>query len=154
MKIIILIIILILSSLSPHRVFGASLLLDTLASEAVGRPVEYAVLLPPAREAPYPLVLLLHGAGGDREYLNLEAAVITELWEAGSLPEFVIATASVPPGTIYMDDRAGKAKWETFMMEEFLPHLRATYPVSARRSETLITGVSMGGAGTVRRAVR
>jgi S-formylglutathione hydrolase len=139
---------------------AAELRLGALDSEAIGRPVECAVLLPESErgsvseEEGYPLVLLLHGAGGDRLYIERERPLVTEMWESGALPRFVMATASVPPGTIYMDDVHGIAKWETFMMREFLPHLRSTYPVSAERKMTLITGISMGGAGSARLAFK
>lgn len=53
-----------------------------------------------------------------------------------------------------MDFKDGTEKWETFVVEDFLSHLRATYPVSTDPKETFLTGASMGGMGSLRMAFR
>ena len=115
--------------------------------------VDYAVLLPegysPDGER-LPLVLMLHGAGGDREQLARFAPQIREMWAADELPRLVVATPSVATGSIYMDSYDGRDRWETFVMNEFLPHLREEYRVSGDRKATMVTGISMGGFGSLR----
>jgi S-formylglutathione hydrolase len=39
-------------------------------------------------------------------------------------------------------------------MKEFIPHIRATYNVSQDRSKTAVTGISMGGIGSLRLAFK
>lgn len=115
--------------------------------------VEYAVLLPDeyaSGEGRLPLLLMLHGAGGDREQLVRFRSQVDQMWADGDLPQMVIATPSVARGSIYMDSYDGKNRWETFIMTEFLPHLRAKYGVSADRETTMVTGISMGGFGSLR----
>ena len=115
--------------------------------------VDYAVLLPdgfsPDGER-LPLVLMLHGAGADREQLARFAPQIREMWAADELPRLVVATPSVATGSIYMDSFDGRDRWETFVMNEFLPHLREEYRISGDRKATMVTGISMGGFGSLR----
>ncbi len=115
--------------------------------------VEYAVLLPdgysPDAER-LPLLLLLHGAGGDREQLVRFEPQITEMWASNDLPRMVVATPSVAAGSIYLDSYDGKQRWESFVMDEFLPHLRIEDRVSRQRGTTMVTGISMGGLGSLR----
>jgi S-formylglutathione hydrolase len=128
-------------------------LLDT---RLVPSPLEYAVLLPDgyeqAREA-LPLLLLLHGGGGSRQYLTQMRGVIDEMWQAGTLPKMVVATPSAAR-SFYMDYRDGSQRWETFVVAEFVAHLRKTYKVRADRRGTLLMGVSMGGLGSLRMAFK
>lgn len=115
--------------------------------------VDFAVLLPDehASEGPrLPLLLMLHGAGGDREQIARFQSQVDEMWADGELPQMVIATPSVGRGSIYMDSYDGKNRWETFIVAEFLPHLRARYRASTNRETTMVTGISMGGFGSLR----
>lgn len=115
--------------------------------------VEYAVLLPEGYSEDgerHPFLLMLHGAGGDREQLARFAPQIREMWISGELPGLVVATPSVASGSIYMDSHDGEDRWETFIMSEFLPHLRARYRITHDRGATMVTGISMGGFGSLR----
>lgn len=133
---------------------GSEIVRDSLPTSLVqSGSVEYAVLLPDgyAAEGPrLPLLLMLHGAGGDREQIARFQSQVDGMWADGNLPKMVIATPSVARGSIYMDSYDGKDRWETFIMTEFLPHLRAKYRVSADRETTMVTGISMGGFGSLR----
>jgi S-formylglutathione hydrolase len=125
----------------------------TLDSGVVPGPVEYAVLLPDgySRDSgPYPLLLNLHGGGGSRDRLRAQRAIYEEMWRNGSLSPMVVVTPSVTERSFYMDFRDGSQKWETFLVSEFLPHLQASYPVRTDKEGTLLTGISMGGMGSLR----
>ena len=130
------------------RIQRESLPTDLVAAGSV----DYAVLLPDgySQDVDLPLVLMLHGAGGDREQLARFAPQIREMQAAGELPELVVATPSVATGSIYMDSHDGRNCWETFVMDEFLPHLRAEYRAGLDRRTTMVTGISMGGFGSLR----
>ena len=92
--------------------------------------------------------------GGDREYLEALRPEIERMWKAGELPLMVVATPSVPAGTIYMDFLDGSQRWETFVVQEFLGHVRSRFRVRGDRAGTMVSGISMGGSGSLRLAFR
>lgn len=140
--------------LASEPVRGSQIVRESLATDLVtAGAVEFAVLLPDdyqEGEERLPLTLMLHGAGGDREQLARFQPQIEAMWASEQLPRMVLATPSVARGSIYMDSYNGQERWETFIMTELLPHLRTKYRVSADRKRTLVTGISMGGFGSLR----
>lgn len=52
----------------------------------------------------------------------------------------------------YLEDSLGGIRWDSFLADEFVPHLRATCRVSADPSSTAITGISVGGYGALKTA--
>jgi S-formylglutathione hydrolase len=149
---------LLLPGIAPAEPSAESQLLDRrVSSDLVPGPVEFFVLLPPGySEAgePYPLVLDLHGGGGSRAALERQRPLFDELWRAGRIAPMVIAMASVTPRCFYMDFRDNSERWETFLLGPFLDHLRANWNVREDRRGTMITGISMGGMGSLRMAFK
>jgi enterochelin esterase-like enzyme len=80
------------------RSVAASQLLDAkLESKLIPSPVEYAALLPDGYEAakePLPLLLFLHGGGGDKSFLGRMRPIFDEMWKAGALAPMVVVTPS------------------------------------------------------------
>jgi len=121
-------------------------------TKLVPGPVEYNVLLPDgydSEKGPLPLLLFLHGGGGDRTFLARLRAAIDDMWKAGTLPKMVVVTPSAAR-SFYMDYKDGSQKWESFIVGPFLEHLRQTYKVTRERKGTLLFGISMGGLGGLR----
>ena len=117
----------------------------------VHAPVEYAALLPDGYENAkgLPLLFFLHGGGGDKSFLARLRSVFDEMWKSGALPPMVVVTPSAGR-SFYMDYKDGSEKWETFIVTEFLDHLRAKFRVTRERKGTLLFGISMGGLGALR----
>ena len=118
--------------------------------------VPYAVILPPGYEddGPYALCLVLHGGGGSRQNLIDSKPLYDELWSSGSIPPMVLASASTDPLSFYFDHPDGSVRWESFIADDFLDYLRATYKVRRDRASTILMGVSMGGYGSLKIAFR
>ncbi len=134
------------TALAQSRVVEAS-----LETDLVPGPVEYAVLLPDGYSEdsdPLPLVLNLHGGGADRGFLAQMRPLFDQLWADGSLASVVVATPSVG-NSWYMNNQSGTERWEDFVLDEFLPHVQETFRVRTDRDGTLLTGISMGGKGSL-----
>jgi len=127
--------------------------LHDLASTNLPEAVPYALVTPPGyhESGPLPLCLLLVGGGGSRQNLVDCRQLFESRWSDGSLPPMVLATPS-PGMSYYLEDSASRVRWESFLAEEFVPHLRKTCNVNADRRSTAITGISMGGYGALKTA--
>ncbi len=124
----------------------------SLASEAVGREMRYAVWTPPGwdGETPLPLVLFLHGAGDDERCLDRHgvAPLLDEWSRAGRLPPFLLV---VPDGDLgfWANWHDGSFRYEDYVLEEVLPAVRERWPVLPGRRNSHVAGISMGGAGAI-----
>ena len=141
-------------SLAIAAAHGSQIVRDSLTTSLVtAGSVEYAVLLPDDYKPNgdrLPFLLMLHGSGGDREQLARFQPQIDAMWADGQLPRMIMAAPSVARGSIYMDSYDGKQRWETFLMTEFLRHVRKRFRASLDRETTMVTGISMGGFGSLR----
>lgn len=122
-----------------------------LTSRLVPSPVKVSVLLPDGYQPSQklPLLLMLHGGGGDNGFLARMQPTLEAAWAAGDFPPAVVVTPDVGR-SLYMDFKDGSQKWETFLVTEMVPELRRRYGLSAERRHTLVTGISMGGLGSLR----
>ncbi|GIX09317.1 MAG: esterase [Elioraea sp.] len=152
----------------PGRAFAALLLALALAvrpalaewrvvpdrvEAAAGPTLRYNVFLPggydPAR-GPYPLLVLLHGAGGDEQSwagrIRLWRAV-EEGIRAGRLPKLI----AVMPGARdawWVDSAFARA--ETAVVSDLLADVARKYPVMTTREGRAIAGFSAGAYGALR----
>jgi len=130
-----------------------------MKSAVLGRDVNYAIYLPPdyaASERRYPVVFLLHG------YTDNESAWI-QWGEIASTADKAIADRLIPPMIIvmpdggvtwYVNDAAGKVRYEDMFFQELVPYIDATYRTRADRENRGIAGLSMGGWGTLTYVMR
>jgi S-formylglutathione hydrolase FrmB len=125
-----------------------------MTSRILGRGVGYAAYLPPdyaASSRRYPVVFLLHGFTDD------ETAWI-QFGEAHLAADRAIASRDIPPMilvmpdagvTWYLNDAAGKVRFEDMFVREFIPFIDATYRTRPSREFRGVAGLSMGGWGTL-----
>ena len=139
-----------------HSTMAGETIRSQLESTLVPGPVEYALIAPAGFEKmkDLPLILNLHGGQGDREGLIRQQPIWDEMWASKQIAPAIVVMPSVTKRGFYMNFKDGSEKWEDFIISEFLPHLRDTYPVSNDPRHTFIMGVSMGGMGALRMAFK
>ena len=143
--------------ISMDETDATQLVEGSLESELVPGPVEYYALLPPGYSGaidPIPLVLNLHGGGGSREALMNQQPALEALFATDRIPSMLFVTPSVSPRCFYMDYKDGTEKWESFLAGPFLEHLRDRFRLRTDRRGTMVTGISMGGMGSLRLAFK
>ena len=142
---------------------AATSLERSFATGLVPGDCEYRVALPPGyradRGTAYPLLLLLHGGGGSRDFLDTLLPLIEDLWRSpaqeaaqtgqGYLAPCVAVCANAGR-SFYMDYRDGSESWETLIVSELLDAVRREFHVAADRRQVAVCGVSMGGMGCLR----
>jgi S-formylglutathione hydrolase FrmB len=132
---------------------------NTVPSKTLGRHVAYCIVLPPSFDTEktkhFPILYELHGLGDNEQFFVHSGLwnLVEDLWEAGKLKEFLIAT---PAGgaSFYINSRDGKVRYEDFLLREFFPFIEKKYRVTPGRAKRAISGVSMGGYGALRLAFR
>jgi len=147
----------LLALLFCFTIQAQSQLLESLKMESklLDYEVEYSIYLPPDYETSsrsYPIVYLLHGYTDDETGWTQFGEVkrlVDEAINSGEIPPMIIA---MPDGKVtwYMNDHAGTEPWEDMFVQELIPHVESEYRVRARREFRAISGLSMGGFGSLR----
>ena len=128
-------------------------------SKILGHPVPYCVILPSGYDADktrdYPVVYFLHGLGGNEQMLLNSGGMnmIQDLRDSKRIGEFLIVAPDAGR-SFFINSRDGKVRYEDFFVREFLPYIESHYRVRAERKSRGITGVSMGGYGALRFALK
>jgi len=153
----IIIILLNISALTPL----SAKVLETMKIESkiLKETVEYSIYLPPDYELSnrrYPVVYLLHG------YTDDETAWV-QFGEVDVTADRAIRSQEIPAMIIvmpdaslsyYIDDYKGKFRYESFFIEEFVPFIDATYRTRPAKEFRGVSGLSMGGFGSLMYAMR
>ncbi len=131
----------------------------SMKSAILGRAVNYAVYLPPdygTSTRRYPVVYLLHG------YTDNESGWI-QFGEVNLAADRAIAAREIPPMiivmpdggvTFYINDYANKVRYEDMFVQELIPFIDATYRTRPDKEFRGISGLSMGGWGSLTLALR
>src|SRR5258706_1511292 len=142
---------------------NGALIEATVPSRNVPGPVSITYYLPKNYDAKraerYPLLIQLHGGGASNKEMGdpvvgggmgglLDQAIVN-----GLVAPMVLVMPSAGR-SFYMNFRDGSHKWEDFVMKELLPYMRKNFNVVQGREGTFITGISMGGMGSLRMAVK
>jgi len=129
----------------------------SIHSRAMGRPMQYAAYVPRdlAEGQRVPLVLFLHGGGDDPDAFDkveLGQALDAEVG-AGRLPPFVLV---LPEGEFGFWENwyDGSFRYADWVLQDLLPYVYGTLPVRRCPSSCFVMGVSMGGHGALRFALR
>src|SRR5277367_1102833 len=128
-------------------------------SKILGHAVAYCVILPADYDADksssYPVVYFLHGLGGNEQLLLNSGGMnmIQDLRDQKRIGEFLIVAPDAGR-SFYTNSRDSKVRYEDFFIREFLPYIEGHYRVRAERKSRGVMGVSMGGYGALRFALK
>jgi S-formylglutathione hydrolase FrmB len=122
-------------------------------SASLGQKVRCAVSLPASydvrKQQRYPLVIFLHGLNNDERSWETEGmqARLEDLRARGKVGEFIVA---MPYGanSFYLNAKDG-ARYEDAVVKDFLPFVDTHYRTTAKATERVIEGISMGGYGAL-----
>lgn len=128
----------------------------SLSSSLLNGERKYAIYLPPDYESSsrsYPVLYLLHGAGDDHsgwvqfgEVLQITDKAISE----GKATPMIIIMPDANTGVRgYFNQLDGKWDYEDFFFEELIPHVEEKYRIRKDKRYRAISGLSMGGGGTL-----
>ncbi len=128
-------------------------------SKILDRQVRYTIYLPPDYDISarrYPVVYLLHGATDDE-------TTWIRLGEVNSAADRAIASREIPPMIIvmpdaeltwYINDYQNEVRYEDMFISEFIPFVDKTYRTQTEKRYRGISGLSMGGSGSMILAMR
>jgi enterochelin esterase-like enzyme len=125
-------------------------------SKALSRKWAYTVYLPDGYETSglrYPVFYLLHGNGQTRNDWSVSGRIqptTDQLIASGQIPPTIIVMPDA--GTTWYIDR--KENMETAFMEDLMPDVEANFRTIAARDGRVVGGLSMGGYGALRFALR
>lgn len=120
-------------------------------SKVMGTDVPVSVILPSDfdRDGPaLPLLINLHGGGGDRNTLIGLAPLYNHLFHDDLLPSLIVISFSSGPDSQYYGD------WEQWVTNELPQWAASEFGANVSRDNTLLTGISMGGYGALKIAFK
>jgi enterochelin esterase-like enzyme len=117
---------------------------------------KYAVYLPAGydeTDRSYPVLYLLHGSGDDHtgwvQFGQVQHIADQVIAEGKAGPMIVVMPDANTGVKGYFNDIQGNFNYEDFFFKELIPHIEKTYRVRSDRHYRAISGLSMGGGGTL-----
>lgn len=140
-----------------HAAVAGEIRSESFQSRALGHVMKYAVYLPGGYNGGYlhyPVLYLLHGAGGNERSWQ-------DLGHIREKADSLIAKGAIPPAIIVMPGCPGcwwvdgaKDHAETAFWSDLVPLIGMRYRTIEARGGRLVAGLSAGGYGAVRFALR
>ncbi|MDR1813584.1 MAG: esterase family protein [Tannerella sp.] len=128
----------------------------TVKSEILKVERKYSIYLPPGYEESdqsYPVLYLLHGAGDDHtgwvQFGQVQYIADKAITEGKSAHLIIVMPDANTGRRGYFNDIRGDFNYEDFFFKELIPHIEKTYRVRADRHYRAVSGLSMGGGGTI-----
>ncbi len=139
---------------------GSRVEYKTFESKLLSRELRYGIYLPPSYASSpskkYPVLYFLHGLNENEMRWSTRGQTdikLDKMIAESKLGEFIVA---VPFGAVsfYTNKRNGAEPWEDAIVTEFIPHIESSYRVNATRNTRGISGISMGGYGALKIAMK
>lgn len=155
-KIIIISLLVLLNSLEFS--FAQSKVFDNLKmkSEILDMERNYAVYLPPDYETSsrnYPVLYLLHGLGDDQtgwiQFGEVKKIADDSILNGNATPMIIIMPDANTGVIGYFNIPSRNWMYEDFFFEELMPYVESKYRIKSNKRFRAISGLSMGGGGTI-----
>lgn len=128
----------------------------TLKSEILKAERKYSIYLPPGYEESdqsYPVLYLLHGSGDDHtgwvQFGQVQYIADKTITDGKAARMIIVMPDANTDRRGYFNDIRGDFNYEDFFFKELIPHIEQTYRVREERRYRAISGLSMGGGGTI-----
>ncbi|MDR2383313.1 MAG: esterase family protein [Prevotellaceae bacterium] len=128
----------------------------TVKSEILKMERKYSIYLPAGydkSDQSYPVLYLLHGAGDDHagwvQFGQIQHIADKTIDEGKACPMIVVMPDANTGRRGYFNDIQGDFNYEDFFFNELIPHIETRYRVRRERRYRAISGLSMGGGGTI-----
>jgi S-formylglutathione hydrolase FrmB len=138
---------------------GSRVEYKTYPSALMKMDLRYGIYLPPSYEKStkkYPVLYFLHGLNENEMRWSTRGEtdlMLDRMIADGKIGEFIVA-APYAANSFYTNVRAGGEPWEDVIVKEFIPMIESTYRVNATRAQRGISGISMGGYGSLKIAMK
>lgn len=143
---------------NPPKVDSPLLSHRSYESQAMKTKVGYRLYLPPgyanAGSERYPVLYWLHGRSGSESSDSFPIVTVDQAIRDKTIPPMIVVYACGGQLSWYTDSPDGKWMAETTVIRELIPHIDATYRTIATREGRAVQGMSMGGYGAVKFALK
>lgn len=128
----------------------------SLKSKILNMDRKYAIYLPPGYESSqrsYPVLYLLHGGGDDQtgwvQFGEVQQITDKAISEGKSTEMIIVMPDANTTKRGYFNSIKGDWRYEDFFFQEFMPFIEKTYRIKTDKRYRAISGLSMGGGGTL-----
>ena len=143
---------------STNFIFAQSKVFDnlTMKSEILNMERNYAVYLPPDYETSsrsYPVLYLLHGLGDNQtgwiQFGEVKKIADSSIINGNATPMIIIMPDANTGKIGYFNIPSQDWMYEDFFFEELMPYVESKYRIKSDKRFRAISGLSMGGGGTL-----
>tara|TARA_X000000950_G_scaffold196464_1_gene236490 strand:- start:445 stop:1314 length:870 start_codon:yes stop_codon:yes gene_type:complete len=151
-------IILVFLVLTTNIITAQSKVFDNLKMESKILKMErkFAVYLPPDYETSsrsYPVLYLLHGLGDDQtgwiQYGEVKKIADNSIKNGDATPMIIVMPDANTGRVGYFNIPSQRWMYEDFFFEELMPYVESKYRIKSSKRFRAISGLSMGGGGTL-----
>jgi enterochelin esterase-like enzyme len=128
----------------------------TVKSEILKAERKYSIYLPPGyneTDRSYPVLYLLHGSGDDHtgwvQFGQVQHIADKAIADGSAGPMIIVMPDANTGRRGYFNDIKGDFNYEDFFFKELIPHIEKNYRVRTERRYRAVSGLSMGGGGTI-----
>ena len=144
--------------ISINYIFAQSQVFDNLKmdSEILNMERKYSIYLPPDYETSsrsYPVLYLLHGLGDDHtgwvQFGEVKKIADESIINGDATPMIIVMPDANTGYVGYINIPSENWLYEDFFFNELMPYVESKYRIKSEKRFRAISGLSMGGGGTL-----